>query len=116
MKAAFAALCGALLLAAPAWAAIKIKPAPPPPPYAGVYQPQGVDEIGKWREDDESERKLANSPIVIRDEALTAYVKSVLCTAVGMDAYIAKPVDATKLFAAIERFFVRVPTSAAAVG
>ena len=85
MKAAFAALCGALLLAAPAWAAIKIKPAPPPPPYAGVYQPQGVDEIGKWREDDESERKLANSPIVIRDEALTAYVKSVLCTAVGMD-------------------------------
>ena len=84
MKAA-AALCGALALAAPAWSAVKTRPAPPPPPYAGIYQPQGVDELGIWREDDEDERRLANSPIVIRDEALTAYVKSVLCTAVGMD-------------------------------
>jgi hypothetical protein len=38
-----------------------------------------------WREDDESEPALANSPIVIRDEALTAYVKNVLCSAVGAD-------------------------------
>ncbi len=60
-------------------------PAPPPPPYTGAYQPQGVDEIGLWREDDESERGLANSPIVIRDEALTAYVRGVLCSAVGQD-------------------------------
>ncbi|MDB5697083.1 MAG: peptidase [Sphingomonas bacterium] len=75
----------ALALAAPAWAADKVKPAPPPPPYAGVYQPRGVDEIGWWREDDESERTLANSPKVIRDEALTGYVKSVLCAAVGAD-------------------------------
>lgn len=59
--------------------------APPPPPYQGVYQPQGVDEIGLWREDDESERSLAASGVVIRDEQLTAYVKGVLCKAVGGD-------------------------------
>ena len=59
--------------------------APPPPPYAGAYQPQGVDEIGIWREDDESERLLTTSPVVIRDEALTDYVKSVLCTSIGVD-------------------------------
>ncbi|TDN79008.1 putative Zn-dependent protease [Stakelama pacifica] len=56
-----------------------------PPPYQGVYQPQGVDEIGLWREDDEAEKELAASPLVIRDEALTAYVKHVLCETVGDD-------------------------------
>jgi predicted Zn-dependent protease len=61
------------------------KVAPPPPPYAGVYQPKGVDEIGAWKEADESERVLANSPIVIRDEALNAYVQHVLCATVGAD-------------------------------
>lgn len=60
-------------------------PAPPPPPYQGAYQPKGVDEIGLWQRDDEYERALAASPVVIRDEALTAYVKSVLCRAVGTD-------------------------------
>jgi beta-barrel assembly-enhancing protease len=60
-------------------------PAPVPAPYAGVYQPHGVDEIGMWQEDDESERKLAASPLVIRDEKLTSYVKGVLCEAVGHD-------------------------------
>ncbi|WP_206243599.1 M48 family metallopeptidase [Novosphingobium terrae] len=59
--------------------------APLPPPYAGIYQPQGVDEAGWWREDDESERSLAASPLVIRDEKLTAYVKKVLCKTVGND-------------------------------
>lgn len=61
------------------------KPAPVPPPYAGVYQPQGVDELGMWREDDESERRLAASPFVVRDEKLTKYLKDVLCSAVGTD-------------------------------
>lgn len=56
-----------------------------PPPYTGHYQPQGVDEIGLWKEMDEDERKLANSPIVIRDEALNAYVRTVLCASVGQD-------------------------------
>ena len=86
MKPALTALCSAFaLIATPAGAAPNTKSAPPPPPYAGVYQPRGVDEIGMWREDDEQERVLANSPLVIRDEALTAYVKSVLCAAVGSD-------------------------------
>lgn len=61
------------------------KPAPNPPPYAGIYQPQGVDELGMWREDDEGERRLAASPLVIRDEKLTKYLKDVLCSAVGTD-------------------------------
>jgi hypothetical protein len=74
----------ALALAAPGGAGAT-KPAPPPPPYAGVYQPQGVDEIGLWREDDEREAKLAHSPLVIHDEALTGYVCRVLCAAVGED-------------------------------
>jgi beta-barrel assembly-enhancing protease len=55
------------------------------PPYAGIYQPQGVDEIGWWREDDERERVLAASPLIIRDEKLTGYIKTVLCTTVGTD-------------------------------
>lgn len=81
------ALCGTALL----WPACAIggtralQPAPSPPPYAGAYQPQGVDEIGLWKDDDEDERKLANSPLVIRDSALNAYVKNVLCETVGAD-------------------------------
>lgn len=63
----------------------KTVPAPPPPPYAGAYQPQGVDEIGLWREDDERERKLADSPLLIRDESLNAYVRNVFCSTVGLD-------------------------------
>ena len=59
--------------------------APLPPPYAGLYQPQGVDEIGWWQVDDEQEQALINSPVLIRDEKLTAYVKDVLCRTVGYD-------------------------------
>lgn len=59
--------------------------APELAPYTGAYQPHGVDEIGWWKEDDESERALAASPLIIRDEKLTAYLKSVLCATVGAD-------------------------------
>lgn len=52
-------------------------------PYDGVYQPKGVDEIGLWRDDDEDERKLRDSSVIIRDEKLTAYLKEVLCRTVG---------------------------------
>ncbi len=77
----------ALALASSLPAAQKVagKAAPPPPPYAGLYQPNGVDEVGLWREDDEGERGLANSPLVVRDEALNAYVRGVLCATVGAD-------------------------------
>lgn len=74
-----AGLAGSLACAAFA------QPAPMPPPYEGVYQPRGVDEIGLWREDDESERKLAASSLVIKDERLTSYLRKILCTAVGED-------------------------------
>ena len=83
MRGALIAMTSGLCCAAPLHSATKT--APPPPPYTGVYQPQGVDEIGLWREDDEQERVLASSPVVIRDEALTAYVKKVLCSTVGAE-------------------------------
>lgn len=76
-----ALLVSSYLISAP----LSAEPAPPPPPFEGFYQPQGVDEIGWWREDDESERRLAASPLVIRDEKLTGYLKEVLCRAVGDD-------------------------------
>lgn len=86
MKAGIAALIAATGIIAPfSPAAGQSKIAPSPPPYVGAYQPKGVDEIGLWREEDEEERTLANSPILIRDEALNSYVKSVLCTTVGAD-------------------------------
>ncbi|GGB19310.1 hypothetical protein GCM10011380_06140 [Sphingomonas metalli] len=54
-----------------------------PPTYAELYKPHGVDEIGIWQDADEDERRLTASPRVIRDEALTGYVKGVLCETVG---------------------------------
>lgn len=72
---AFCLAFSASALGQPAW----------PPPYSGAYQPQGVDEQGLWRELDEEERRLAQSDMVIRDEALTAYVRNVLCDTVGQD-------------------------------
>ena len=64
-----------------------------PPPYAGAYQPQGVDEQGLWREMDEEERILMQSNQVIRDPALNAYIRTVLCDTVGQDRC-----DATRIY------------------
>lgn len=55
------------------------------PPYAGPYQPVGADERGLWSIDDENERLLRDSRLVITDEALNAYVRGVLCRTVGDD-------------------------------
>lgn len=55
------------------------------PTYAGAYQPQGVDEQGQWLLADESERTLRDLPVIIKDEALTLYLHSILCRAVGAD-------------------------------
>ena len=79
------AIFAAGLLAGASTASLAAEPAPLPPPFEGYYQPQGVDEIGLWREDDESERRLAASPLVIQDEKLSGYLKEVLCRAVGDD-------------------------------
>jgi len=87
MRRLIVGLLGLTIAATPLAAANKQKvpPAPAPPPFAGVYQPQGVDEMGLWREDDERERNLQNSPLVIRDEPLNNYVRGVLCKTVGND-------------------------------
>lgn len=53
------------------------------PPYAGAYEPKDKDERGLWMELDEAERKLADSPGIVRDQALGGYVHDVLCKAVG---------------------------------
>jgi hypothetical protein len=55
------------------------------PPYAGAYDPQGVDERGLWMQFDEGERVLRDSPFVVRDPRLQDYVRSILCKAVGFD-------------------------------
>jgi len=44
-----------------------------------LYTPTDKDERGLWMQMDEVERELKNSPEVIRDPALNAYVRSVLC-------------------------------------
>lgn len=78
------ALGATLALATAAIAAPKAKLVPPPP-YAGAYQPQTVDERGLWSEADEDERKLRDSPAVIADPELNAYLHRVLCDTVGAD-------------------------------
>lgn len=55
------------------------------PPYAGAYEPKGVDERGLWMELDEVERVFRDSPSVLHDEALRTYVHGVLCKTVGFD-------------------------------
>ena len=66
-------------------AAVSAEPVPTVPPWQGVYQPKGVDETGLWSQDDEGEKKLRDSSVIVRDEALTSYLQQVLCRAVGND-------------------------------
>ena len=60
------------------------KPAPLPP-YGAAYTPTTVDERGLWQQADEAERDLRDSPVVVRDAALNAYMAKVLCRSVGED-------------------------------
>lgn len=55
------------------------------PPYAGAYQPQGIDERGLWMQIDEAERSIRDLPGIIKDESLNAFVRSILCRTVGED-------------------------------
>jgi len=55
------------------------------PTYTAAYEPRTVDERGLWMEFDEDERKLRDSPLLIRDEALNGYIRKVLCNTVGQD-------------------------------
>lgn len=53
--------------------------------YTPAYEPRTVDERGMWMEADERERKLRDSPLLIKDEELNNYVRGVLCRTVGED-------------------------------
>ena len=68
-----------------ATAAIAADPEYTLPAWAGIYEPSGEDERGIWRETDEIERRIRDSDLVIRDEALHGYVHGVLCRTVGED-------------------------------
>lgn len=81
-----ARLRSAVLLATAALALVAAAPKGQPlPPYSPNYEPRSVDERGMWMEADEHERRLRDSPLVVRDEALNAYVRAVLCRTVGED-------------------------------
>ncbi|WP_137899383.1 M48 family metallopeptidase [Sphingomonas sp. 2SG] len=67
-------------------------------PYVPAYQPSDVDERGAWMIADEEERRLRDAPEVIRDPALNAFVRDVLCRTVGADRC-----------AAIRLYIVRIP-------
>ena len=58
----------AIVVAAPL--AAKGDPLPTLPPYAGAYQPQGMDERGLWMMVDEDERLLRDSKAVVSDPKL----------------------------------------------
>ena len=78
-----AALAALTLTSAPALAA---PDAAKPRPSAFDYQPQDKDERGLWMQMEEEERALKTSPFLIHDAELQAYVRGVLCRAVGADA------------------------------
>ncbi|MDI1297074.1 MAG: M48 family metallopeptidase [bacterium] len=72
------------MLPALVWALTAAAPAPLPP-YTPAYEPSGVDERGMWMQADEAERQMRYSPFVLRDPALNAYVRGILCRTVGED-------------------------------
>ena len=49
------------------------------------YGPRDETERGLWQQMDEYERELKNSEFLMADPALNAYVKGVLCKAVGTE-------------------------------
>jgi len=91
------ALMPALLLLA---AAAQASPEPKPTgsPAAPNYAPIGKDEQGLWAEADENERQLKQSPLLIREPAVNAYLRHVLCRTVGATAC-----------ASVRVYLVRIP-------
>ncbi|MEP7221448.1 MAG: tetratricopeptide repeat protein [Novosphingobium sp.] len=71
----------------PVLAAPAVAPLPKPAAVEIVadesYVPQDQDERGLWMEMEKVERELKISPLVMRDPALNAYIKSVLCKTIG---------------------------------
>ncbi len=57
----------------------------PLPPFSTAYEPRTVDERGMWMEADEYEKALRASELLVDDEALADYLRSILCASVGDD-------------------------------
>lgn len=55
------------------------------PPFTLGYEPTTVDERGLWMDADEYERRMRNSALTVRDEALHGYLQKVLCRTVGAE-------------------------------
>ena len=54
-------------------------PIPTGSPAGAGYRPLGADEQGLWTAFEEAERELKASKLILRDEALSAYLRQVLC-------------------------------------
>jgi beta-barrel assembly-enhancing protease len=71
--------CG-LLLSVSAIAAVE---QPTGSPSAAGYLPVGKDEQGLWAQMDEIEREFKASKLIVRNESVSQYLRSVLCRVVG---------------------------------
>ena len=78
-------MAGLLLASAIGTSALAADKRPPLPTYTQAYTPTTVDERGIWMEADERERVQRDSRSLIKDPALNAYVRGVLCRTVGED-------------------------------
>ncbi|QCB41938.1 peptidase M48 [Sphingomonas sp. PAMC26645] len=76
---------GLLLATAIGTSAVAADKRPPLPTYMQAYTPTTVDERGIWMEADERERVQRDSRSLVKDPALNAYVRGVLCRTVGED-------------------------------
>lgn len=86
MRVRFASIAGLLALALPAsMPGMAADDSQMLPPFENAYEPRTVDERGLWMLVDEDERKLRDSAFVLRDAALTSYVREVLCRTVGAE-------------------------------
>lgn len=78
-----ALLSAAMIACVPAVAQAQRGAVQPLPPFVAAYEPEGVDERGIWMLADEDERQLRDSPLLIKDQKLNAYIRGVLCKTVG---------------------------------
>jgi Zn-dependent protease with chaperone function len=78
-------MVGLLLATAIGTSALAADKRLPLPTYTQAYTPTTVDERGIWMEADERERVQRDSRSLIKNPALNAYVRGVLCRTVGED-------------------------------
>lgn len=79
-RAVIAAGCALLLIAADAAAAKRAVKLPEPDLLPIGYRPApDSDEAGLWMAADEAEKSFSSTPLLVRDPALNAYVKGIVC-------------------------------------